>query len=182
MVQTVLSKQARKKICQRYRRQPNIPDDPDDYAELDQNFTQTGFKQIYTIHGSCGTGIERAFMPFVHMLLPNKQETTYRRKAFKALMRVAKRNNVNLNPKIILTDFDSSQTHHSMDVSFTGAKISTSVLRTVRAQAPVSMKRFFDYVQSTCVLGKMEEHGTARLEIYLNHATNRRFGLQRITP
>lgn len=52
----------------------------------------------------------------------------------------------------------------------------------VRAQAPVSMKRFFDYVQSTCVLGKMEEHGTARLEIYLNHATNRRFGLQRITP
>lgn len=93
-----------------------------------------GFKQIYTIHGSCGTGIERAFMPFVHMLLPNKQETTYRRKAFKALMRVAKRNNVNLNPKIILTDFDSSQTHHSMDVSFTGAKISTSVLRSTNYQ------------------------------------------------
>lgn len=153
-MQTVLSKPAQKKVCQRYRRQPNIPDDPDDYAELDQNFTQTvdgrpivlcnkkiqsgrfiifgtvehlrrleastifimdgtfkktpqGFKQIYTIHGSCGTGIERAFMPFVHMLLPNKQETTYR-KAFKALMRVAKRNNVNLNPKIILTDFEQA--------------------------------------------------------------------------
>lgn len=55
----------------------------------------TGFKQIFTIHGCVG----KKFLPYVHMLLPNKAEKSYR-KALRLLKRFAKENNIRLNPDI----------------------------------------------------------------------------------
>lgn len=48
----------------------------------------SGFRQIFTIHGSVGQDKNRKFLPFVHFLLPDKIEGTYK-KALKLLKNIA---------------------------------------------------------------------------------------------
>ena len=67
-----------------------------------------GFSQVFTIHGSVGEGTQRKFLPFVHILLPNKSEKTYKR-ALKLLRNEANDHGINLKPQIILTDFEAAE-------------------------------------------------------------------------
>lgn len=77
---------------------------------LDGTFSSTpkGFRQVFTIHASVGNDAARKFMPFVHMLLPDKAETTYK-KALKLVKNAAAENGVTLDPRVVLTDFEKAE-------------------------------------------------------------------------
>ena len=66
------------------------------------------FKQIFTIHGCYEQGERKPFLPFVHMLLPNKNEATYKI-ALRHLKHLAKENRITLAPKYVLTDFETAE-------------------------------------------------------------------------
>lgn len=66
------------------------------------------FRQIYTIHGQVSRKAPRKFLPYVHILLPSKSEAVYK-KAIKALRNLTRSHGINLDPSIILTDFESAQ-------------------------------------------------------------------------
>lgn len=68
----------------------------------------TGFKQIFTIHGSIKNGNGHVFVPLAYFLLPNKKEATYE-KAFKLLKRAAKDLKIKIDPTIVLTDFETAE-------------------------------------------------------------------------
>ena len=77
---------------------------------LDGTFSSApdGFRQIFTIHGSIGSGPSTKFAPFVHVLLPSKRKAVYK-KALNAIKSIANDNNIVLNPPLILTDFDITE-------------------------------------------------------------------------
>lgn len=77
---------------------------------LDGTFSSApdGFRQIYTIHGQVSRKAPKKFFPYVHILLPSKTETVYR-KAIKALTRLTRFHGITLDPSVILTDFESAQ-------------------------------------------------------------------------
>lgn len=66
------------------------------------------FKQIFTIHGNIGDATERRFIPLVFMLLPKKNESTYTT-AFSQLCEIAEDHDVELDPQMILTDFELAE-------------------------------------------------------------------------
>lgn len=66
------------------------------------------FKQIFTIHGSIGDAKSRRFIPLVFMLLPKKNESTYTT-AFSQLLEIAEEHSLELDPELILTDFELAE-------------------------------------------------------------------------
>lgn len=74
---------------------------------LDGTFSTApeGFKQIYTILGSIGSGAAMRYLPLVYTLLPNKSEDTYTR-ALEELTKIAEKNHVDLDPEVAMTDFE----------------------------------------------------------------------------
>lgn len=74
---------------------------------LDGTFSSApeGFRQIFTVHGSIGNGPTQKFVPFVHALLPSKGKQVYK-KALSFIKTFSKENDIDLNPPVILTDFE----------------------------------------------------------------------------
>lgn len=77
---------------------------------LDGTFSTApnNFRQVFTILGSINGTASGKFLPFVHMLLPSKNERTYF-KALKLLRRIARENEIVLDPEIVLTDFELAE-------------------------------------------------------------------------
>lgn len=67
-----------------------------------------GFCQIFTIHAGIGDGDLRRFLPLVYMLLPKKDEATYMA-AFEELCEIASRSEIELEPTLLMTDFELAQ-------------------------------------------------------------------------
>lgn len=64
-----------------------------------------GFKQIYSILGSVGTGDATRYLPLVYMFLPNKSEDTYTR-ALEEVSNLAETLDLELDPEVAVTDFE----------------------------------------------------------------------------
>lgn len=77
---------------------------------LDGTFSSApeNFRQIYTIHGQVSQRLPKKFLPYVHILLPSKTQSVYK-KAIKSIKRLARSHNIVLDPAILLTDFESAQ-------------------------------------------------------------------------
>lgn len=80
-----------------------------------------GFKQIFTIHGSIGETRSRRFVPLVFLLLPKKNESTYTT-AFIHLCEIAEEHHVELDPELILTDFELAEINAAKNL-FSSAEI-----------------------------------------------------------
>lgn len=66
-----------------------------------------GFRQIYSILASVGTGDSMRFLPLVFFFLPSKSEDTYMQ-AFQLLIKAAEEIDHELDPDVTLTDFEKA--------------------------------------------------------------------------
>ncbi|XP_052562905.1 uncharacterized protein LOC120416610 [Culex pipiens pallens] len=65
----------------------------------------TNFAQVFSIHGNINEGNVRRFVPLVFMLLPRKNEATYKT-AFEGLSEIAADMSLELEPTVIKSDFE----------------------------------------------------------------------------
>jgi hypothetical protein len=72
----------------------------------------TIFRQLYSIHAPVGTGENAKVLPLVYALMSSKSEEIYTR-MFQELNDYANDNNIILNPKFIITDFEKASINAS---------------------------------------------------------------------
>lgn len=88
---------------------------------MDSTFSTApkGFCQICSIQASIGEDNVRRFLPLVFMLLPKKDEATYIA-AFEELTEIASQVEIELDPNLLMTDFELAQLNAARKV-FEGA-------------------------------------------------------------